>query len=117
MDLAKNEPLRLKTDPQTAEKQPIQKLQEIWNTLNVCSTSNLIYLIYFLFQPVINSTVTANMTFTKTSQKFGQWSDVRANTVYGLGFSAEAELNKVTQHFFLVSRNFSPQKKVICDGS
>lgn len=25
------------------------------------------------------------MTFTQTSQKFGQWSDVRANTVYGLG--------------------------------
>ena len=35
------------------------------------------------------------MTFTKTSQKFGQWSDVRANTVYGLGFSSEVELNKV----------------------
>lgn len=36
------------------------------------------------------------MTFTKTSQKFGQWSDVRANTVYGLGFPSEAELNKVS---------------------
>lgn len=36
------------------------------------------------------------MTFTKTSQKFGQWSDIRANTVYGLGFSSEAELNKVS---------------------
>ena len=35
------------------------------------------------------------MTFTKTSQKFGQWSDVRANTVYGLGFSSENELQKV----------------------
>lgn len=45
---------------------------------------------------VINSTVTPNMTFTKTSQKFGQWSDVRANTVYGLGFSSEAELQKVS---------------------
>lgn len=44
---------------------------------------------------VINSTVTPNMTFTKTSQKFGQWSDVRANTVYGLGFSSETELQKV----------------------
>lgn len=44
---------------------------------------------------VINSTITPNMTFTKTSQKFGQWSDVRANTVYGLGFSSEAELGKV----------------------
>lgn len=44
---------------------------------------------------VINSTITPNMTFTQTSQKFGQWSDVRANTVYGLGFSSEAELTKV----------------------
>lgn len=46
---------------------------------------------------VINSTVTPNMTFTKTSQKFGQWSDVRANTVYGLGFSSEGELQKVRE--------------------
>uniref|UniRef100_A0A1A9ZVV1 WH1 domain-containing protein n=1 Tax=Glossina pallidipes TaxID=7398 RepID=A0A1A9ZVV1_GLOPL len=43
---------------------------------------------------VINSTITPNMTFTQTSQKFGQWSDVRANTVYGLGFASEAELTK-----------------------
>lgn len=35
------------------------------------------------------------MSFTKTSQKFGQWTDNRANTVYGLGFSSEQELNKV----------------------
>lgn len=46
---------------------------------------------------VINSTITPNMTFTQTSQKFGQWSDVRANTVYGLGFASEAELTKVLQ--------------------
>jgi len=50
---------------------------------------------FCVLQAVINSTITPNMTFTKTSQKFGQWSDVRANTVYGLGFSSEAELNKV----------------------
>lgn len=37
------------------------------------------------------------MSFTKTSQKFGQWSDARANTVYGLGFSSEGELNKVNR--------------------
>ena len=37
------------------------------------------------------------MTFTKTSQKFGQWSDVRANTIYGLGFSSEVELGKVCE--------------------
>lgn len=52
-------------------------------------------LYWLLLQAVINSTITPNMTFTKTSQKFGQWSDVRANTVYGLGFSSEAELIKV----------------------
>ena len=39
------------------------------------------------------------MTFTKTSQKFGQWSDVRANTVYGLGFGSEGELNKFIEKF------------------
>ncbi|XP_011308599.1 homer protein homolog 2 [Fopius arisanus] len=48
---------------------------------------------------VINSTITPNMMFTKTSQKFGQWSDVRANTVYGLGFSSEAELGKFIEKF------------------
>jgi homer protein len=53
-------------------------------------------LYWLLLQAVINSTITPNMTFTKTSQKFGQWSDVRANTVYGLGFSSEAELIKVS---------------------
>ncbi|XP_073771714.1 homer protein homolog 3b isoform X4 [Danio rerio] len=34
------------------------------------------------------------MTFTKTSQKFGQWADSRANTVYGLGFSTEQQLQQ-----------------------
>ncbi|KOX74042.1 Homer protein like protein 2 [Melipona quadrifasciata] len=48
---------------------------------------------------VINSTITPNMTFTKTSQKFGQWSDVRANTIYGLGFSSEVELGKFIEKF------------------
>jgi hypothetical protein len=57
-------------------------------------------LVYFT-QAVINSTITPNMTFTKTSQKFGQWSDVRANTVYGLGFSSEAELNKVSSYIYI----------------
>lgn len=54
-------------------------------------------------QAVINSTITPNMTFTKTSQKFGQWSDIRANTVYGLGFASEPELNKVV--FMSVTNN------------
>ncbi|XP_051896143.1 homer protein homolog 2 isoform X2 [Pristis pectinata] len=43
---------------------------------------------------IINSTVTPNMTFTKTSQKFGQWADSRANTVFGLGFPSEQQLSK-----------------------
>uniref|UniRef100_A0A3Q2QL44 Homer scaffold protein 1 n=1 Tax=Fundulus heteroclitus TaxID=8078 RepID=A0A3Q2QL44_FUNHE len=48
---------------------------------------------------IINSTVTPNMTFTKTSQKFGQWADSRANTVYGLGFSSESHLSKFAEKF------------------
>ena len=38
------------------------------------------------------------MTFTKTSQKFGQWSDARASTVYGLGFGSESDLIKVNAY-------------------
>ncbi|XP_035524323.1 homer protein homolog 1 [Morone saxatilis] len=48
---------------------------------------------------IINSTITPNMTFTKTSQKFGQWADSRANTVYGLGFSSESNLAKFADKF------------------
>nr|XP_022333179.1 homer protein homolog 2-like isoform X7 [Crassostrea virginica]XP_022333909.1 homer protein homolog 2-like isoform X7 [Crassostrea virginica] len=48
---------------------------------------------------IVNSTITPGMTFTKTSQKFGQWSDPRANTVYGLGFSSEQDLQKFIEKF------------------
>ncbi|XP_071757824.1 homer protein homolog 1 isoform X1 [Centroberyx gerrardi] len=48
---------------------------------------------------IINSTITPNMSFTKTSQKFGQWADSRANTVYGLGFSSEGHLVKFADKF------------------
>ncbi|XP_030209350.1 homer protein homolog 1 isoform X1 [Gadus morhua] len=48
---------------------------------------------------IINSTITPNMTFTKTSQKFGQWADSRANTVYGLGFPSENHLLKFAEKF------------------
>ncbi|KAG7327660.1 hypothetical protein KOW79_009266 [Hemibagrus wyckioides] len=48
---------------------------------------------------IINSTVTPNMTFTKTSQKFGQWADSRANTVYGLGFPTEQHLQQFSEQF------------------
>ena len=52
-------------------------------------------------QAIVNSNILPNMTFTKTSQKFGQWSDPRANTVFGLGFPSEAELNKVGEEIFI----------------
>ncbi|XP_032902899.1 homer protein homolog 3 isoform X1 [Amblyraja radiata] len=48
---------------------------------------------------IINSTITPNMTFTKTSQKFGQWADSRANTVYGLGFNSELQLAQFAERF------------------
>ncbi|KAF7665524.1 hypothetical protein LDENG_00141340 [Lucifuga dentata] len=44
---------------------------------------------------IINCSITPSMTFTKTSQKFGQWADSRANTVYGLGFATEQQLHQV----------------------
>ncbi|XP_064390543.1 homer protein homolog 1-like [Halichondria panicea] len=48
---------------------------------------------------LVNSTITANMNFTKTSPKFGQWSDHRANTVYGLGFTSEDDLVLFVEKF------------------
>lgn len=54
-----------------------------------------VIVMFCFLQAIINSTITPNMTFTKTSHKFGQWADSRANTVYGLGFSSEAHLSKV----------------------
>lgn len=50
-------------------------------------------------QCIINSTITANMNFTKTSQKFGQWTDTRANTVYGVGFAAESMMESFMNKF------------------
>ncbi|XP_061695812.1 homer protein homolog 3-like isoform X2 [Syngnathoides biaculeatus] len=48
---------------------------------------------------IINCIVTPSMTFTKTSQKFGQWADSRANTVYGLGFATEQQLHQFSEKF------------------
>ncbi len=60
---------------------------------------------------IINSTITLQMQFTKTSQKFGQWADNRANTVYGLGFAAEAELNKFIEQFESIKENMKAAGK------
>lgn len=62
----------------------------------LCFSTGLRSVILCFLQAIINSTITPNMTFTKTSHKFGQWADSRANTVYGLGFSSEAHLSKVS---------------------
>ncbi|KAM8838351.1 homer protein homolog 3 isoform X2 [Synchiropus splendidus] len=48
---------------------------------------------------IINCIITPSMTFTKTSQKFGQWADSRANTVYGLGFATEQQLHQFSEKF------------------
>lgn len=44
---------------------------------------------------LINTIIGSRISFTKTSQKFCQWVDTRANNVYGLGFSNEADLIRV----------------------
>jgi homer protein len=65
---------------------------------------------------LINSTVTANMTFTKTSPKFGQWSDHRANTVFGLGFSTAEQLSEFSDKFVeakaLAKKKIEDTKKI-----
>ena len=49
---------------------------------------------------VLNSSMQPNMTFTKTSAKFGQWSDKSSgHNVYGVGFSCESDLNKFHEEF------------------
>ncbi|XP_013876942.1 homer protein homolog 3 isoform X2 [Austrofundulus limnaeus] len=48
---------------------------------------------------IINCTITPSMTFTKTSQKFGQWADSRATIIYGLGFSTEQQLHQFAEKF------------------
>lgn len=65
---------------------------------NSFQAPNLVQTDVVCLQAIINSTITPSMTFTKTSQKFGQWSDPRANTVYGLGFGTESDLSKVRYH-------------------
>lgn len=50
-------------------------------------------------ETIIDSVILPKTVFTRTSQKFGQWSDSVANTVYGLGFATENELNKFVTKF------------------
>lgn len=55
-----------------------------------------------------------NMTFAKTSAKFGQWADARANTVYGLGFNTEPELMKVVGQILLFFSIVCQLSSVVC---
>lgn len=46
---------------------------------------------------LVNTTITGRMSFSKTSPKFCQWVDVKANQVYGLGFADEIDLSRVSR--------------------
>ena len=57
------------------------------------------------FQELRDKTKKAKMTFTKTSQKFGQWIDFKLNFVYGLGFPNDSELNRFVDKFKEIKDN------------
>jgi homer protein len=61
------------------------------NTYHIVATDN--------GEAVVDSQLTSNMNFNKTSQKFGQWTDQRAGTVYGVGFQSEQNLAEFTESF------------------
>lgn len=61
------------------------------NTYHIVATDN--------GEAVVDSQLTPNMNFNKTSQKFGQWTDQRAGTVYGVGFQSEQNLAEFTESF------------------
>lgn len=61
------------------------------NTYHIVATDN--------GEAVVDSQLTPNMNFNKTSQKFGQWTDQRAGTVYGVGFQTEPNLAEFTETF------------------
>lgn len=50
-------------------------------------------------QVIINSTLTEKMVFKKTSQKFGQWTDSKQCTIFGLGFNSEDDLDGFVDQF------------------
>uniref|UniRef100_A0A8C2PZG4 WH1 domain-containing protein n=1 Tax=Cyprinus carpio TaxID=7962 RepID=A0A8C2PZG4_CYPCA len=84
----------------------VQIKKKTWFILDIYKTFNMSYEVFnflrlmsLFWQAIINSTITHNMTFTKTSQKFGQWADSRANTVYGLGFATEQQLQQFAERF------------------
>jgi len=59
------------------------------------------------FKALINFTITGNSRILRTSSRFVQWTDLRTNIVYGLGFDEEEELCQVRQFKFTVFSNCS----------
>lgn len=57
---------------------------------------------------VLDATIMPKTTFTKRSQKFGQWID-HTGTVYGLGFNSEAELTEFVDTFQQLQREILSQ--------
>jgi len=53
---------------------------------------------------VLDAVILPKTTFTKRSQKFGQWID-HAGNVYGLGFNSEAELTEFVESFQKLQRD------------
>lgn len=58
-------------------------------------------------ETVLDVNILAKTTFTKRSQKFGQWVDFtdQDQTLYGLGFNSEAELDKFAETFQQLQRD------------
>ncbi|XP_075258551.1 uncharacterized protein LOC142350574 isoform X2 [Convolutriloba macropyga] len=48
---------------------------------------------------IVNSALSSEYTFIKTSHKFGQWLDSSSGILYGLGFANEAELTNFSKKF------------------
>eukprot|EP00039_Didymoeca_costata_P020158 m.340273 g.340273 ORF g.340273 m.340273 type:complete len:320 (-) comp19219_c0_seq1:112-1071(-) len=54
---------------------------------------------------IINHPIRPGMVFSKTSQKFGQWTDKASSTVFGLGFSVETDLLSFKDKFETATRS------------
>lgn len=66
---------------------------------------------------LINSTLTSSMVFNRTSPKFGQWSDSRANTIYGLGFPQDVFLEKFHEQFKEIVDLLKNDENVFCNSN
>lgn len=56
---------------------------------------------------ILESSIKPKTTFSKRSQKFGQWTDP-SGMIYGLGFNSEVELDEFIETFLQLQRNIFP---------